>query len=166
MKWCWDSHREVSLLLSGNLSRLYDFVKNILSQTSCLFPSVVSCPLTVPDVDASSCASLLHGGVKAPRSLKLCCSIQINKQVSKRGQIAVKPPKDSCCWNNPWQLQCLQATLHAFTATQVFLLLPLQLWRNAGGSGTSSIFVETFCSMPSRWTLLSDFTVLEMSFGD
>lgn len=35
-------------------------------------------------------------------TFKLRCTIQINKQVSKRGQITVKPTKDGCSWNNPW----------------------------------------------------------------
>lgn len=39
--------------------------------------------------------------VKAPGSLMLWSSIPINKQVSKRGQITVKPSKDGCVWNNP-----------------------------------------------------------------
>lgn len=39
--------------------------------------------------------------MKATGSLKLWSSILINKQVSKRGQITVKPSKDGCVWNNP-----------------------------------------------------------------
>lgn len=49
--------------------------------------------------------------VKAPGSLKLCCTILINKQVSKRGQITVKPSKDGCCWNNPRRLESQRVLL-------------------------------------------------------
>lgn len=49
--------------------------------------------------------------MKAPGSLKLFCTIPINKQVSKRGQITVKPNKDGCCWNNPWRLENQRAFL-------------------------------------------------------
>lgn len=68
-------------------------------------------PLTVFNADASSCASSPSDTVKAPGSLKLCSTILINKQVSKRGQITVKPSKDGCCWNKPWWLENQRALL-------------------------------------------------------
>lgn len=70
-------------------------------------------PLTVLDADVSSCASSPSNTVKAPGSLKLRWKILVNKQVSKRGQITVKPSKDGCCWNKPWRLESQRALLRS-----------------------------------------------------
>lgn len=49
--------------------------------------------LTVVGEDVSRRAFSLAGTVKAPDSLKLCRTIQINKQVSKRGKSQLSPLK-------------------------------------------------------------------------
>lgn len=123
-------------------------------------------------------------------SLKLCCTIQINKQVSKRGQITVKPTKDSCSWNNPWRLDFPGSSFSTQIKGQCqgrpawcvgscgepprssYSYYYNCAW-NVGGSATSNIsghlqwkiVLILFCSVPllnpHTWR-----TVLQMSLGD
>lgn len=81
-----------------------------------------SMSVTGLDADESSCASSPHDTVKAPGGLKLCCTILINKQVSKRGQITVKPSKDGYCWNNPRR----QESRRALLLPELFFLYAVQ----------------------------------------
>lgn len=86
LKWCLCTLYLICLFSLSVRKYMYKTWEYILSLYS------VPCP------NVQVCSSPFCDTVKAPCSLKLCCTILINKQVSKRGQVTVKLSKDGYYW--------------------------------------------------------------------